>query len=115
MANGNGREGVAEVQFLAVATVATSALILALPIYYVRRLVVSLRHRSIPRWPPLICLALWLAQWPFLLLSAVGCLGGGCDDPLRSWLELIVTLGYNVAPGCWLWCRYGDCPRQPET
>jgi hypothetical protein len=87
--------------------VATGVIIFALPIYYVWKLVASIRQKSIPHWPPVVCFSLWLLQWPFFLLSAVGCLGGGCGDPdpVRNWLELISTLAYNSVPAYWLWRR----------
>ena len=85
--------------------VATGVMIFALPIYYVWKLVASIRQKSIPRWPPVVCLSLWLLQWPFFILSAVGCMGGGCGDPVRNWLEFISTLAYNSVPAYWLWRR----------
>ena len=85
--------------------VATGVMIFALPIYYAWKLVASIRQKSIPRWPPVVCLSLWLLQWPFFILSAVGCMGGGCGDPERNWLELIGTLTYNSVPAYWLWRR----------
>ena len=85
--------------------VATGVMIFALPIYYVWKLAASIRQKSIPRWPPVVCLGLWLSQWPFFILSAVGCMGGGCGDPVRNWLELISTLAYNSVPAYWLWRR----------
>ena len=84
---------------------ATGVMIFALPIYYAWKLVASIRQKSIPRWPPVVCLSLWLLQWPFFILSAVGCMGGGCGDPERNWLELIGTLAYNSVPAYWLWRR----------
>ena len=85
--------------------VATSVIIFAFPIYYVWKLVASIRQKSIRYWPPVVCLSLWLLQWPFFILSAVGCMGGGCGDPERNWLELIGTLAYNSVPAYWLWRR----------
>jgi len=84
---------------------ATSVMIFALPIYYLWKLVASIRQKSIPHWPPIVCLSLWLLQWPFFILSAVGCMGGGCSDPVRNWLGLISTLAYNSIPAYWLWRR----------
>jgi hypothetical protein len=54
-----------------------------------------------------VCLSLWLLQWPFAIVSAVGCLGGGCGDGdlVRNWLELIGILAYNLSPAYWLWRR----------
>ena len=85
--------------------VATGVMIFALPIYYVWKLVASIRQKSIRYWPPVVCLSLWLLQWPFFILSAVGCMGGGCADPVRNWLELISALAYNSVPAYWLWRR----------
>jgi hypothetical protein len=85
---------------------ATGVMIFAPPIYYAWKLVASFRQKSIPHWPPVVCLSLWLLQWPFLILSAVGCLGGcGDGDPVRNWVELISTLAYNLVPAYWLWRR----------
>jgi hypothetical protein len=85
--------------------VATGVTIVALPIYYLWKLLASFRHKLIPHWPPAVCLTLWLLQWPLFILSAVGCMGGGCGDPVRNWLELISTLAYNLFPAYWLWRR----------
>jgi hypothetical protein len=86
--------------------VATSGMIFVPPIYYLWKLVASFRQKSIPHWPPAVCLSLWLLQWPFFILLAVGCLGGGCDDnPARDWLGLVSTLAYNSVPAYWLWRR----------
>jgi hypothetical protein len=90
---------------LAVVAVATSVMIFVLPIYYLWMLVASFRHELIPRWPPAVCLSLWLLQWPFLILSAVGCMAGGCGDAVRNWLELVGSLAYNSIPAYWLWRR----------
>jgi hypothetical protein len=67
---------------------ATGVIILALPIYYVWKLVASIRQKSIPHWPPVVCLSLWLLQWPFFILSAVGCMGCGCGGGLRPSLSM---------------------------
>jgi hypothetical protein len=88
------------------AAVATCLIIFALPVYYVWKLVASFRRNAIPHWPPAVCLGLWLLQWPFFLVSAAGCMGGGCGDPVRSWLEFIGTFAYNLGPAYWLWRRY---------
>jgi hypothetical protein len=32
-------------------------------------------------------------------------MGGGCDQPVRNWLEVLSTLAYNAAPAYWLWRR----------
>jgi hypothetical protein len=87
--------------------VATGVVILAPPVYYIWRLLASFRRESAPHWPPTVCLTLWLLQWPFFILSAAGCLGGGCDDGhrVRDWLLVIGTLAYNLAPAYWLWRR----------
>jgi hypothetical protein len=85
--------------------VATSVMIFAFPIYYLWKLVASFRHKLVPHWPPVVCLSLWLLQWPFLILSAVGCMGGGCGDAARNWLELVGSLAYNSIPAYWLWRR----------
>ena len=87
--------------------VATGCIILLPPIYYLWKLVASFRRKSTPHWPPVVCLSLWLLQWPFFLLAAVGCLGGGCADGHtgRDWLELVSTLVYNLVPVYWLWRR----------
>jgi hypothetical protein len=78
------------------AGVALDVLIFALPIYYVWKLVTSFRREGIPRWPPILALTLWLLQWPFAIVSAVGCLGGGCaGDPVRNGLELLGILPYR--------------------
>jgi hypothetical protein len=91
---------------LGAAAAALGVLIFALPIYYVWKLVASFRREAIPRWPPIVCLSLWLLQWPFAIMSAVGCLGGGCaGDPVRNWLEFIGILAYNSVPAYWLWRR----------
>lgn len=87
------------------AAVATSVMIFALPIYYVWKLVASFRRKAIPHWPPAVCLSLWLLQLPFFIVSAAGCMGGGCGDPVRNWLELIGILAYNSVPAYWLWRR----------
>ena len=87
------------------AAIATSVMIFALPIYYVWKLVASFRRKAIPYWPPAVCLSLWLLQWPFLIVSAAGCMGGGCGDPMRSWLEFIGILAYNFGAAYWLWRR----------
>jgi hypothetical protein len=79
--------------------------IFALPIYYVWKLVASFRRQAIPHWPPAVCLSLWLLQWPFAIVSAMGCMGGGCGDPTRNWLEFIAVLAYNSIPAYWLWRR----------
>jgi hypothetical protein len=67
--------------------------------------VASFRRKAIAHWPPAVCLSLWLLQWPFAIVSAAGCMGGGCGDPVRSWLEFIGTLAYNLGPAYWLWRR----------
>jgi hypothetical protein len=87
------------------AAIATNVVIFALPIYYVWKLVVSFRRVGVPRWPPAVCLGLWLLQWPFFLIAAAGCMGGGCDDPVRSWIEVLGTLAYNSGTAFWLWRR----------
>ena len=85
--------------------VATGCIVFVPPIYYLWKLVGSFRQKSIPHWPPVVCLSLWLLQWPFFLLAAVGCLGGGCADTNtgRDWLELASILVYNLIPAFWLW------------
>jgi hypothetical protein len=83
----------------------TSVLLFALPIYYVWNLVASFRREGVPHWPPTVCLSLWCLQWPFFIVAAIGCMGGGCDDPVRSWIEVLGTLGYNVGAAYWLWRR----------
>jgi hypothetical protein len=90
------------------APVTMGVMLFGLPIYYVWKLVASFRRKAIPHWPPVVCLSLWLLQWPFAVVSAAGCLGGGCadDDPVRNWLELIGVLAYNLAPAYWLWRRF---------
>ena len=50
------------------AAAALGVLIFALPIYYVWKLVASFRREAIPRWPPIVCLSLWLLQWPFAVI-----------------------------------------------
>jgi hypothetical protein len=85
--------------------VATSVTIFALPIYYVWKLVASFRRKTIPHWPPSVCLGLWFLQWPFFLVAMAGCMGGGCDEPVRNWLEVLGTLAYNSIPAYWLWRR----------
>ena len=92
---------------LGVAAFATSVMIFALVIYYVWKLVASFRRKAIPHWPPVVCLSLWLLQWPFYIVAAAGCMGGGCadGDPVRNRLELIGVLAYNSAPAYWLWRR----------
>ena len=82
-----------------------SVLVLALPTYYVWKLVASFRRLGVPHWPPAVCLSLRVLQWPFFIVSAAGCMGGGCGDPARSWLELIGILAYNLGPAYWLWRR----------
>jgi hypothetical protein len=90
------------------AAVVTGVVIFALPVYYVWKLVASFRRKGVPHWPPAVCLGLWLLQWPFAIVSAVGCLGGVCvGDPVRNWLELIGVLAYNLGPAHWLWRRSG--------
>ena len=84
---------------------ATGVTIISFPLYYLWKLLVSFRHRSVSHWPAAVCLGLWLLQWPFFILSAMGCMGGGCGDPVRNWLELISTLAYNSVPAYWLWRR----------
>jgi hypothetical protein len=92
--------------FLRGAAAVTGVLIFALPIYYVWKLAVSFRHLGVPHWPPVLALSLWLLQWPFAIVSAMGCLGGGCaGDPKRDWLELLGILAYNLGPAYWLWRR----------
>ena len=86
----------------------TGVVIFALPVYYAWKLVASFRRKGVPHWPPAVCLGLWSLQWPFAIVSAVGCLGGGCvGDPVRNWLELIGVLAYNLGPAYWLWRRSG--------
>ncbi len=97
-------------ELLVGAAVATNVTIFAVLVYYAWRLLASFRHKSVSRWPPALCLGLWLMQWPFFVLSAVGCLGGGCDSPIRNWVGLVVTLGYNLVPAYWLWCRPAKTP-----
>jgi hypothetical protein len=80
-----------------------SVLVLALPIYYVWKWVASFRPKAISHWPPAVCLGLWLLQWTFFLVSAAGCMGGGCADPKRNWLECIGILTYNWGAAYWLW------------
>jgi hypothetical protein len=88
--------------------------IFALPIYYVWKLVLSFRRQLTPHWPPILALSLWLLQWPFAIMSAVGCLGGGCGDPTRNWIEFIGILAYNCGPAYWLWRRSAvQVPRAP--
>jgi hypothetical protein len=62
---------------LSAAGLATSVLVLALPIYYVWKLVAPFRRVGVPHWPPVLALSLWLLQWPFAIMSAVRCMGGG--------------------------------------
>ena len=90
---------------LTAVAVVTGIMIFALPIYYFWKLLASFRHQSIPHWPAAVCLSLWLLQWPFFILSAMSCMGGGCGDPMRNWLELIGALAYNSIPAYWLWRR----------
>ena len=87
------------------AAAVTGVVIFALPIYYGWKLVASFRRKAIPHWSPAVCLGLWLLQWPFAIVSAAGCMGGGCSDPVRSWLEFIGILAYNPIPAYWLWRR----------
>jgi hypothetical protein len=87
------------------AAAVTGVVIFALPIYYAWKLVASFRRVGVPHWPPAVCLSLWLLQWPFAIVSAAGCMGGGCGDPVRSWLEFIGILVYNLGPAYWLWRR----------
>jgi hypothetical protein len=90
---------------LGAAAVATSVLVLALPIYYGWKLVASFRRKT-AHWLPILALSLWLSQWPFAILSAAGCLGGGCaGDPTRNWLGLLGVLAYNLSAAVWLWRR----------
>jgi hypothetical protein len=44
-------------------------------------------------------------QWPFFLVSAAGCMGGGCGDPVRGGLEFMGILAYNLGAAYWLWRR----------
>ena len=91
---------------LSAAAAVTGVVIFAIPIYCVWKLVASFRRAGVPHWPPAVCLSLWLLQWPFFILLAVGCLGGGCDDnPARDWIGLVSTLAYNSVPAYWLWRR----------
>ena len=87
------------------AAAVTGVLIFALQIYYVWKMVVSFRRKGVRRWPPILAFSFWLLQWPFAILSAAGCLGGGCGDPKRNWLELLGVLAYNLTAGYWLWRR----------
>jgi hypothetical protein len=87
------------------AALVTSVMIFALPIYYVWKLVASFRRKTLPHWPPIVCLSLWLLQWPFFIVSAAGCMGGGCGNPTRSWLEFFGILAYNLGAAYWLWRR----------
>jgi hypothetical protein len=87
------------------AAAVTGVVIFALPIYYGWKLVASFRRVGVPHWPPVLALSLWLLQWPFAIVSAVGCMGGGCGDPVRSWLEFFGILAYNLGPALWLWRR----------
>ncbi len=81
--------------------VALDVIIFALPIYYVWKLVTSFRREGIPHWPPILALSLWLLQWPFAIVSAVDCLGGGCaGDPVRNGLELLGILPYRPTKNC---------------
>jgi len=86
----------------------TGVVIFALPIYYLWKLVASFRRVGVPHWPPAVCLGLWLLQWPFAIVSAAGCMGGGCGDPSRNSLELLGTLAYNLGAAYWLWRRSAD-------
>jgi hypothetical protein len=88
--------------FLSGAAAVTGVLIFALPIYYVWTLVAFFRRQGVLHWPPAVCLGLWLLQWPFAIVSAVGCLGGGCaGDPKHKWLLLLGILAYNFGPAYW--------------
>jgi hypothetical protein len=87
------------------AAIAMNVVIFGLPIYYVWKLVASFRRVGVPHWPPALALSSWLLQWPFFLLAMAGCMGGGCDDPVHGWIEVLGTLAYNLGAAYWLWRR----------
>ena len=85
--------------------IATSVVLFAVPIFYVWKQVASFRRDGVPHWPPAVCLGLWVLQWPFFIVAAAGCMGGGCGDLKRNGLELLATLTYNLGAAYWLWRR----------
>ena len=86
--------------------IAMSLIILVLPIYYLWNFFASFRRTSAnSHWPPVACLGLWLLQWPFVILGAAGCMGGGCGGLVINVAEIICMMAYNLAPPYWLWRR----------
>jgi hypothetical protein len=83
-----------------------SLVLLALPIYYLWMFIASFRRNTPhPHSPPIICLVLWLCQWPFAFMSAAGCMGGGCGGLGRTLIDISVVSLYNFFTAGWLWHR----------
>jgi hypothetical protein len=85
--------------------IAMTLVFVAIPIYYLWKLVASFRKSLDSHWPPVACLGLWLLQWPFAFLHAAGCMGGGCGGAAVTMVEAIFLMAYNLAPAYWLWRR----------
>jgi len=64
---GSPPQSLGSIAFMGLGFIASIAFLLV-PLFYVWRIVAAFRstHR-ISAWPAVICLLLWLAQWPFMI------------------------------------------------
>jgi hypothetical protein len=76
---------------------------LALPIYYVVKLMQGSKGASgIPGWAAGACLAAWLLQLPLGAMYGLGCAGGGCSGAGSIAAQVAIVLLLNLAPFVWL-------------